>query len=204
MIRFIKISVLAACWFGCTKSAGDMNPHPEITNHDYDSLAGVLGYQSYIIDSGEHFCHPNNLEVTLKNEFLFKVIFDSSAIYQTIDPQNQADINKLYGFSDCNAQHLVNSARIGWRWYQNELQLLAFVHRNGVMQPGLFIKSIAIGSVINCRITCLPDTYQFEVNGVEVEAPRACSERAAAYRLYPYFGGDETAPHSVKVMIDEF
>lgn len=197
LIRILKIVVLVVCWAGCKKSGGDK---PGTNNGMIDSIPG---YQTFTIQKGEHYCSPTLAETTVKNEVLFKAVFDSSCIYKSIDAGNQLDINKLYGFSDCNTSHLNNSARIGWRWYNNELQLLAFVHTNGVIQPDLIITSIAIGSVINCRITCLPDKYEFEVNGILAKVERPCSSRVIAYKLYPYFGGNETAPHTIRIFIDE-
>ncbi|MFT3681054.1 MAG: hypothetical protein QM791_12320 [Ferruginibacter sp.] len=191
MIRLLKISMLIVCWLGCTKSPGNTDTNT------------IPGYQTFTINQGEHYSKPTLAETTKKNEIRFKAIFDSSCIYHTVDTTNQRDINKLYGFSDCNTNHLENSARIGWRWYNNELQLLCFVHSNGVIQPDLLIGAVAIGSTINCRITCLPAKYQFEVNGVQAEVARPCTGRESAYKLYPYFGGDETAPHLVRVFIDE-
>ena len=79
---------------------------------------------TYIIPKGEHYPTPNPLVFTSASKVTFYAVFDSSCIYKTADPQNQNDINKLYGFSDCNTQHLVNSARIGWRWSNDSLAFL--------------------------------------------------------------------------------
>ena len=178
---------------------------PNTNNGMTDSIPG---YQTFTIQKGGHYCSPTLAEITSKNELIFKVVFDSSCVYKNIDTTNQKDINKLYGFSDCNTDHLTNSARIGWRWYLNEmqkyeLQLMAFVHINGVIQPDVKIAVAEIGTVLNCRITCLPGKYQFEVNGSVAEMIRPCAARTIAYKLYPYFGGDETAPHRIRIFIDE-
>jgi hypothetical protein len=171
-------------------------------------IDSIPGYQTFTIQQGEHYCSPTLAKTTLKNELVFKVVFDSSCVYQTADTSNQKDINKLFGFSDCNTNHLTNSARIGWRWYLNklqkyELQLMAFVHTNGVIQPDIIISVADIGTVLNCRITCLPGKYEFEINGAIAEVERHCTSRTVSYKLYPYFGGDETAPHRIRVFIDE-
>ena len=52
--------------------------------------------------------------------------FDNTAIYPAVitDYNHAYDMNKLYGFSEgFNNQY--NSARIGWRWLNGELQLFA-------------------------------------------------------------------------------
>src|SRR6476659_482447 len=55
---------------------------------------------TYIIPKGEHYPTPNPLVFTNASKVTFYAVFDSSCIYKTVDPQNQNDINKLYGFSD--------------------------------------------------------------------------------------------------------
>ena len=47
--------------------------------------------------------------------FGWNIMFDSSAIYKTVDSVNQYDINKLIGWSDCGDNHMENSIRFGAR-----------------------------------------------------------------------------------------
>ncbi len=149
-----------------------------------------------------HDCQPDSLTFTSSDQIKFVAKFDSSCIYQTANPHNQNDINKLYGFSDCNAQHLENSARIGWRWSKDSLRIFGFVHNNGEMIYRE-ITTALINSFIICSITCLDAQYKFDVNGKTLLLPRNCSGNYLRYRLYPYFGGDEVAPHDIKIQITE-
>jgi hypothetical protein len=184
----------------CTKPATD-TPLPDTKTAETEQLAtGKI--QTFVIKKGDHYSSPNPLTFTSKSQLAFDALFDSSCIYQTTDPLNQEDINKLYGFSDCNSQHLENSARVGWRWSDDSLRIFGYVHNGGVM---MFqeITTAPIGSVIACRITCLADQYEFDVNGKTVFLPRHCSGRYSRYRLYPYFGGDETAPHDIRIQVME-
>jgi len=157
---------------------------------------------TYIIKKDSHYCKPNPITFTSKSRLIFTAVFDSSCIYQTVNPHNQNDINKLYGFSDCNTLHLLNSARVGWRWSNDSLRIFGFVHNDAAM-ISQEITTAPIGSVINCSITCLDTQYKFEVNGKKVLLPRHCSGKYTRYRLYPYFGGDEAAPHRIKIQITE-
>jgi len=52
-------------------------------------------YETFTIKAGKH---GSGLRTTqLHHEYLvFDVIFDSTAIYKTVDPNNQADVNKLF------------------------------------------------------------------------------------------------------------
>src|SRR5437763_125948 len=85
----------------------------------------------YTIKQGQQYCDKNSYQSVELNEMKFIVKFDSSAIYQTQSTENQYDINKLYGFSDNNADHHSYSARFGWRWSDHALRLFAYVYNEG-------------------------------------------------------------------------
>src|SRR5690554_6451023 len=55
----------------------------------------------FTIKEGAHNSFTG-LETFASNHLSFIVKFDSTAIYTNELPENQADINKLYGFTDCN------------------------------------------------------------------------------------------------------
>ena len=79
MIRIILIFLLV--FISCKKEIDD------------------LGFRVYTIPAGEHssgshFNHPTNSRIT------FDFILDESAIYTSEIPENQYDVNKIYGMSD--------------------------------------------------------------------------------------------------------
>src|SRR3954453_18752508 len=115
----------------CTKSTTGKAPNTANNAVAQNDATGTK--VTYIIKKGAHYCSPNPLTFTSQSQISFKAVFDSSCIYQTVDPANQNDINKFYGFSDCNTQHLENSARIGWRWSKDSLRIFGFVHNNSEM-----------------------------------------------------------------------
>lgn len=157
----------------------------------------------YTIDQGAHYAGGNIYKALDLTEQKFIVRFDSSAIYQTVDPANQYDINKLYGFSDNNALHQDFSARIGWRWSDGALRLFGYVYNNSV-RDSKELAAVAIGSEVNCSIKVTPTSYRFTVNNAIDSLPRTSTTATAkGYQLYPYFGGNETAPHQVKIWIKE-
>ncbi len=201
--NFITVAIAAMAVFNitCTKPKTEINNSVIQSQAEENSLAAGKT-KTYLIPKGSQYCKPNPLTFTTQSQVTFKAVFDSSCIYTTIDPLNQDDINKLYGFSDCNDQHLINSARVGWRWSKDSLRIFSFVHNDGVMLMNE-ITTAKIGSVIKCRITCLADSYTFEVNGITTSVPRHCSGNYTRYKLYPYFGGDEFAPHDIKIQVTE-
>jgi len=159
------------------------------------------GYRIYTIKAGEQECDNvyKNIKTTVMH---FSVKFDSSAVYTTKLPENQYDINKLYGLADCNTAHHQNSARMGWCWLKNQLEIHAYSYKNGE-RSSKFITAIPIGKPADMTIEMRDTTYLFTVNKVSVELPRACNGLGEGYKLYPYFGGDEMAPHDIFVKVKD-
>jgi hypothetical protein len=160
-------------------------------------------YNKYTIRQGQHYADENGYKAVEYDELKFLVRFDSSCVYQTIDPGNQEDINKLYGFSDNNATHQQFSARFGWNWARGALRLYGYNYNSG-NRESQEITSIQIGTEYSCSIKIAGDKYIFSVNTIVVEMPRQSqTTKAIGYRLYPYFGGDEVAPHDINIWIKE-
>lgn len=157
----------------------------------------------YSIAKGAQYCDQNIVQKASYDELRFIVKFDSSAIYQTKRPDNQNDINKLYGFSDNNKQHHEFSARFGWRWSNNALRLFGYIYNNGIMSFQE-LGTVSIGAEINCSIKVTANAYIFSVNETATDMPRASTTaKAEGYKLFPYFGGDEVAPHAILIWIKE-
>jgi hypothetical protein len=161
------------------------------------------GFARFVIRSGQQFCDQNAYKQVAFSQLKFTVRFDSSAIYTTQDPSNQYDINKLFGFSDNDSDHHQFSARYGWRWSDNQLRLFAYVYNQGAV-ISKELGSFAIGSEINCSIEAANTNYTFTTNGAVERLPRmATTAMAKGYQLYPYFGGDERAPHEIRIWIKQ-
>jgi hypothetical protein len=157
--------------------------------------------QKYTILTGEHHA-TLTYEATELEHMKFKALFDSSAIYQTTDPVNQADINKLYGVSDCNSYHHTNSARFGWRWYEEKLEIWAYCYENGERKSA-FVDTVSLNQFHEYKISFEKNKYVFQLNNKVVEMPRMCEDKALGYKLFPYFGGDEAAPKNISIWIEE-
>jgi hypothetical protein len=165
-------------------------------------LVACKGAVTYIIPQGEH-TSGTHAALFSKRNMKFSATFDNSAIYTSADPTNQLDINKLYGFSDCNSEHQTNSARFGWRWNQNQLQIHAYVYTDSVRSEK-FITAISLNQTYQYEILTSGNEYQFSINGLSVKMPRGCdNDSDIRYKLFPYFGGDEVAPHKISITILE-
>lgn len=172
-----------------------------------ESYEDFAPFETYTIKQGRHGSGLSSSQ--LYHEYLvFDVIFDESAIYETMDPNNQADVNKLFGFSDCNSNHIDNSARFGWRWYQDELQILGFVHFEGEIQI-LELGAVELNTPYRYEMYLGDDEYFFKIDGVtdntfpngvaSMNRSEEVCDTGFYYRLWPYFGGDEEAPHDITI-----
>ena len=159
------------------------------------------GFVTYTIKQDNHKS-TYGMKFTRSNSLNFQVIFDSSAIYTTNDSLNQYDINKLYGLSDCGDFHTESSIRIGWRWLNDSLELHWFKH-NGNFEFEK-IKCVQLNKIINCSIELIDSEYIITIDGTQITIDRPCSRcRNSKYYLWPYFGGNETAPHDIKIKIKD-
>lgn len=157
------------------------------------------GYQVFTIKKGKHRSGCR-FKANSNNHIEFDVIFDESAFYTTKDPRNQADINKLYGVSDCGQNHMNYSMRFGWRYYYGQLQILWFKHEAGIFTYGL-LTNIDVNKSYKCTLDIVDDEYIVSVDGITTVVSRSCSRNLKRYYLYPYFGGDEVAPHTINIKI---
>ena len=152
----------------------------------------------YKIKEGKHKS-TSKVKTTKKDNVHFEILLTESCKYQTLNPVNQWDVNKIFGFSD-GGGHKNNSARVGWRYVENELKLMAYTRYNGdfyfenirVVEPGVYYE---------CRINCLPDKYEFIVHHDTVYMDRYWIYSNRRYFLWPYFGGDEVAPHDITIKV---
>ena len=159
-------------------------------------------YTTYTIRKGENYCDNNTYAIINGAASIdFLVVFDSSCIYTNADPLNQQDINKLMGFSDCNTYHQVNSARFGWNWMEGKLYLYAYCYNNSVRNYKT-LAEVPLNVVQHLKMYVADNNYIFQVNGQNDTMPRFCaSNTITGYKLLPYFGGDEPAPHTIKIKI---
>ncbi len=156
----------------------------------------------FVIEEGEHYS-THRFSMVTKDSLSFRTTFDDSAIYATEAPSNQGDINKLYGFSDCLGHHHTNSARFGWRWLNDELQIHAYTYVDKARQSQL-MGVVGIGETHDYSLAIEGDHYVFRLDEHEIQMPRGCAGRGQPkYMLWPYFGGDETAPHEIRIYLEE-
>ena len=160
----------------------------------------------FIIETGDHYAQEKKASLFRGESLEFNAYFNESAQYDLKD-EDQYDVNKLYGVSDCGTLHTKNSARMGWRWNTEtrKLEILAFTHVNGSFDFKL-IGNANLNQIYVYKIELSPDrgSYIFTFNHQQVYMPRGCQDTVmAGYKLHPYFGGNKTAPHDILIKIAE-
>lgn len=162
-----------------------------------------VSVHEFTIASGEHYATPRLLGSTEAKTLAFLATFDESARYTLSDASQQADINKLMGFSDCSVPHHENSARFGWRWLNEKLEIHAYCYVDSV-RVHEFVGTVDIGDENRYEISATSDAYEFSLNGEKkavIRRTQSCDE-GVNYLLYPYFGGTVPAPHDVRIKIE--
>ena len=168
----------------------------------------IVPFITYTIPKGAHYAlgyDSAHVVLIQANHLHFTAIFDSSAIYKSLNNGNQLDVNKLYGFSDNLSSHHLFSARVGWSWYKDSLRLYGYTYNDSIRSIKE-LTTVTIGQQIDCNIgiDTLQKQYLFTINGYTTNMPRTSkTPLIQGYKLYPYFGGDEVAPHAVNIQVRE-
>jgi hypothetical protein len=151
----------------------------------------------YKISSGDHYSTPKIIQTVKSNPFIFYVTFNESALYAGGD-----DINKLYGFSDCNSTIHNNSARFGWRGNKGKVEIFSYVYCSG-KRSFTYITDIPVNTKIRYTISMNNSYYIFSVNGISVNEKRCNNCNIGVYTIsQPYFGGNIPAPHNIYIKIE--
>ena len=178
----------------------DSTDNPPKDTGDINSADTFVVYR---ILKGKNYCEGNHYPIYQSKILKFQAILDSSCMYKNLLPENQNDINKLYGFSDCTSLHHANSARFGWNWKDGALRIHAYCYVDSVRQYKE-LGQVKIGEMFECSLEVLPQQYKFTLNGESHIMPRYCDDSIAnGIKLLPYFGGDEPAPQDIIVRIKE-
>ena len=166
------------------------------------------GYRVYTIDRGNHYS-DGPIDKLFGNDnkadsWEWEVIFESSCIYSESDllnPSNYLDVNKLIGFSDCDRHHSQYSCRVGWRASGDSIELLIYKRDdNNIGFKSL--KKVYPDQIVNVTLDFKDTIYTSCIDGICDTLVRPCPNWSGRkYSLFPFFGGQETAPHKMKIRI---
>ena len=168
-----------------------------------EDLFETKAAREFTIPAGEHYSTPRLHETFSEQKIAFRAKFNASAQYDLGDPALQSNINKLMGFSDCSNLHHENSARFGWKWESERLDIYAYCYVAGV-RTHEFVGTVDLHTHNLYEIIATSEEYVFSLNGhrkMAIARSSSC-EAGVNYMLYPYFGGSVPAPHDVTVEIE--
>jgi hypothetical protein len=188
--------------YGCAKDAAVKPPQSNTSSSSTEDMTAAQN-KKYTIEEGNHFANGVRFPPYLGKVLSFSATFDNSAIYSFVDPEKKNDENTLYGFADNHMKHQQFSARFGWRWHNDQLQIAAYTNNYGdsnIVQLGY----VPLNTASDYSIVVAGDHYLFTLNGVTTSLPRdSQTETAGLYKLLPYFGGDGVAPQQITIKIKE-
>ena len=134
----------------------------------------------------------------------FLVEFDGSCRYE-LPKEDQEDINKLFGFS-LGFNHHKDSARFGWFYKKDQIHLYSYTYSNS-KRSYEFITKLELNKIYSLSIFSFNNEFEFSVSyGGELIAIKKVKNNkpfSIGYKLWPYFGGNNPAPHDIKISLTE-
>lgn len=163
------------------------------------------------IQKGKHYSSCSTLKFHFnKKSIKFNISFSDDCIYN-LESSDQFDINKLFGLS--YGLHHKNSARFGWRWNleKKKFEILAYVYRDGKRinewEEDILIAEIKPVLIYEMEIIKDNENYIFTVTTTNrkniykktIKCGNECND--FGYHLFPYFGGNQKAPHNMLILL---
>ena len=164
----------------------------------------------YLIKKDHHYPNKIHWGITFSNKMSYKIRFDESCLYDLHNVDNY-DINKLFGFST-SWNHMRQSGRIGWRCLDGKtIQICTYTHNNGMRQidDSDVLGNVLPGELFYCDIVAKKNkfVYTFRKATEKEETIRTDTknrnELFIHYLLHVYFGGNEGAPHEMKIFMEK-
>jgi hypothetical protein len=154
------------------------------------------GWATYTIEQGAHYANETgNVFTNDHKAFLYR--FDTSCIY---DPKLVIPgWNKLYGFADINNHE--NSARLAWRSDGHRIIIGWYAYTYGVRRYDE-LDTVKAGQVSSGWVSYYAGRYLFRSNGHSKELSGA-KKPDVIISQRPYFGGQSTAPQTMKIYIKD-
>jgi hypothetical protein len=132
--------------------------------------------------------------------------FNENCIYDLGD-SDQSDINKLAGFS--RLLHHKDSARIGWRSVKVEgidkIQLVTYCYSEGVRIKEKHLIYVSPNEKFEATLEDLETEWKFTIytlNSNNSVTEKKSKKSKLGYVLFPYFGGNKTAPHDMEITLN--
>ena len=163
----------------------------------------------FTIKKGKHNPKGIHFGFTFKNSVSFDVCFNDNCIYDPFPLPDTEDINKLCGFSTTIFHH-IQSGRVGWRCVDNsgEIELVTYTYNSGERtisdQQVLAKVKPNVWFVVTIEDHETHYEYILEYLGkiITNNDEKKYDWLPFKYLLYPYFGGNNAAPHDMTLFVN--
>ena len=144
----------------------------------------------------------NYITIDRIDEMVREICFSKSCYWDNPRNNDDYDINKLYGFSQ--GWHHKNSIRFGWVPdfnIKNMIKIYAYYYNNG-KRNHMYIKTIKTEETYFSSIKINDDnTAELMFDNKVIIIYYKKPKYFLGYYLYPYFGGDNTAPNDMEIEV---
>jgi hypothetical protein len=165
--------------------------------------------KKFLIPKGKHYPKGFHFGFTFKRKIEFEAMFDKSCLYHFGDVDDY-DINKLFGMSTTWFHHR-QSARIGWRCVNGrEIEILTYSYNKGErkIEEHDILGTVLPGEKFTCIIEDQETDYVFrfkkedDISWTNAHDAKHPDWFIFHYFLWPYFGGNKTAPHDMIIYLN--
>ena len=175
----------------------------------YTSIQKEKIMKQFLIKKGKHSAKGWNVGLTLSRKLSFRAKLNESCLYHFGDVDDY-DINKLFGFSTTWFHHR-QSARVGWRVKGDKFEILTYSYNNGERENKEtdILGVVEPGEMFFCTIEDTEKEYVytfqkgFNENVVTKWDAKQKDWFLFHYLLFPYFGGNKSAPHDMRILIEK-
>lgn len=156
----------------------------------------------FTIRKGKHRSRPWRLGLWWhRSQFSWVVKFDESCRHD-LGSDDQLDTNKLVGVGYFPHHHK-DSARFGWRYSvkKGKVEILAYCYSDSQRTID-HLADAFIGESYTLTIEVVNTGYWLSVRGpgyISEKIYRHAHNKHLKYGLWPYFGGNKTAPHDIRI-----
>jgi len=168
--------------------------------------------RQYFIKKGNHYCTMSIFEKIgaigwKKKSHAVKFRFQSECYWAPPRNSDDNDLNKLTGMAFGLNVH-GNSVRLTWVPdfdHPGMIKIFGYTYDEKASDPKFTyreITSVQVGQTNEARIESLGYEYRITVNGVSVRMTNVHGDPNVCMRLYPYFGGNNTAPNDMTIEIE--
>lgn len=165
--------------------------------------------RKYTIKKGKHYS-GFNFGFTFKNSISFCCMFSENCLYKPLPHPDTLDINKLCGFSTTIFHHK-QSGRIGWRCVDEsgEIELVTYSYNSGKREISdqQVIARVEPNKLFTVYIEDFETHYLYTVTykgkSYTNSDKKTYDWLPFKYLLYPYFGGNNPAPHNMNIYMSK-